>query len=268
MTRTDGGVRGSTDGGKEPVPRTHRARRSFVVPPPAAERAAPAEGPRCCPGRARLGGSLSPLARPVLFWAGLGGGSAPAEPRPRAPRARGTLRTRGRACCVGRARALRKKRPPRGGEKKTKAREREGSEKRRERKNEREKGSRCCPEAEQKSCAAVPAPCPRRRGKGRPPGFGRRRGHPASPPRGGWGLALLLARAVPRPRRRRAAMRSAAAAGARRCHAATVASVMPLPRVGAVKEPGRSGLAGRSPAGRAAAPSRAPRCRRGWRLPG
>lgn len=30
------------------------------------------------------------------------------------------------------------------------------------------------------------------------------------------------------------------------CHAATVASVMPLPRVGAVKEPGRSGLAERA----------------------
>lgn len=43
-----------------------RSARSFAVPPPAAERAAPAQrGPRC-PGRARLVGSLSPLARPVI----------------------------------------------------------------------------------------------------------------------------------------------------------------------------------------------------------
>ena len=108
-----------------------------------------------------------------------------------------------------------------------------------------------------------------------------RRGRPlprARPPplrrsaAGGGGVPCRAA--VPRPRRlpglRWAS--AAAAAGSRRCHAATVASAMPLPRVGAVKEPGRSGLAGRWPAVRGGpAPARA--CasrwrRRGWRLPG
>lgn len=63
----------------------------------------------------------------------------------------------------------------------------------------------------------------------------------------------------PAPGACRAAMSAAAAAGARRCHAATVASAMPLPRVGAVmKEPGRSGLAGRG-GRRAGRPRLAPR---------
>lgn len=84
-----------------------RSARSFAAPPPAAERAAPApRGPRC-PGRARLVGSLSPLARPVLS-ARPGGGTrrtgfrSLSGPRSAQPRRRAVAGPRPLGGCGGR----------------------------------------------------------------------------------------------------------------------------------------------------------------------
>lgn len=69
-------------GGRPPPPRPLAASASSrAASPPAAERAAPAKGPRS-PGRTRLGGSLPPLARPVLVAAGRGDGVLSPLPQP------------------------------------------------------------------------------------------------------------------------------------------------------------------------------------------
>lgn len=215
-------------GGRPPPPRPLAASASLgAASLPAAERAAPAKGPRS-PGRTRLGGSLPPLARPVLPAAGGEDGGRSPLPHPSRRRSlagqseRGKERSEARDVRAGRRRGTGQSRP--------------AAVERRERARvpvSRETGSAVAAarereeEGKREQLRSGPGSLPAAAREGPAAGVGRR--------------ASAGAAAGPAP----------GAPASRSPGAAAVAPALPLPRVGAAREPGRPGFGGaRAPAGR------------------